>query len=103
MFSIAQFGMRLPSIPSTALFRLLMLVAVIYLPTHLSLTTLGERIRNGFFPEVSPAAPEWEDRVAKRERLGTMLEIQVGPLTQFKASAAILTPLAASLVALVLK
>ena len=79
------------------------LVAAVYLPTHLTLTSVGISIRDAFFPAVSPTSPEWEDRMAKREKLGGQLELQVGALGRFKASAAILTPLAGSLIGLVLK
>lgn len=79
------------------------LVAAIYLPTHLTLADVGNRIRNAFFPAVPPSSPEWENRSAKREKLGTVLELQVGPLGRFKASAAILTPFVGSLIGLLLK
>jgi hypothetical protein len=98
------------------------LVAAVYLPTHLTLTSVGNRIRDAFFPELLPTpedvpeadretreapatehADTWEERAAKREKLGTMLGLQVGPLSQFKASAAILTPFIGSLTALLLK
>jgi len=79
------------------------LVAAVYLPTHLTLLRVGHRMRDEFFPAVAPTSPEWEATTAKRDKLGTLLELQVGPLGRFKASAAILTPLIGSLVGLVLK
>jgi hypothetical protein len=79
------------------------LVAAVYLPTHLTLARVGHDIRDAFFPAVSPTSPEWTDRTAKRDKLGGVLELQVGALSRFKASAAILTPLVGSLIALVLK
>ncbi len=79
------------------------LIAAIYLPTHLTLARVGNGIRDAFFPPISPTSPEWEERVAKREKLGNLLELQVGPLGRFKASAAILTPLLGSLIGLLLK
>ncbi len=98
------------------------LVAAVYLPTHLTLTSVGNGIRDAFFPELLPTpehqpeadheTPEasatehrdtWDERAAKREKLGAMLGLQVGPLSQFKTSAAILTPFIGSLTALLLK
>lgn len=79
------------------------LVAAIYLPTHLTLAQVGNRIRDSFFPAVPPSSPEWEDRTAKREKLGSLLELEVGPLGGFKAGVAILTPLFGSLIGLLLK
>jgi hypothetical protein len=98
------------------------LVAAVYVPTHLTLTSVGNGIRDAFFPELlptpehwpeadreTPEAPAtehrdtWDERTAKREKLGAMLGLQVGPLSQFKASAAILTPFIGSLTALLLK
>jgi hypothetical protein len=79
------------------------LVAAVYLPTYLTLARVGNDIRDAFYPAVPPTSPEWEDRTAKRDKLGGVLELQVGPLSRFKASAAILTPLVGSLIALVLK
>jgi hypothetical protein len=79
------------------------LIAAIYLPTQLTLAQVGNGIRDAFFPVVPPTSAEWEDRVRKREKLGSLLDLQVGPLGRFKASAAILTPLLGSLIALLLK
>jgi hypothetical protein len=79
------------------------LVAAVYLPTQLTLARVGDSIRDTCFPAVPPTSPEWEDRTAKREKLGGVLGLQVGPLGQFKTSAAILTPLVGSLIGLLLK
>jgi hypothetical protein len=78
------------------------LVAAVYLPTYATLTRVGNGILDTFFPRVSPASPEWEDRTAKREKLTAVLGLQDGPLVGFRASAAILTPFVGSLIALVL-
>jgi hypothetical protein len=79
------------------------LVAAVYLPTHLTLIRVGNGIRDAFFPPVAPSSAKWEDLIAKREKLGGLLELQVGPLGRFKTSAAILTPLVGSLIALTFK
>jgi hypothetical protein len=79
------------------------LVAAVYLPTQLTLVRVGNGIRDAVFPALPPTSPEWEERAAKREKLGDMLDLQEGPFGRFKASAAILTPLIGSLVGLLLK
>jgi hypothetical protein len=79
------------------------LIAAVYLPTHLSLTNAGNQIRNEFFADIPPSAPEWQDRTANREKLGSLLELDVGPLGRLKASAAILTPLISGLTGLLLQ
>jgi hypothetical protein len=78
------------------------LIAAVYLPTHLSLTNAGNQIRDKFFAGVPPSAQEWQDRTANREKLGSLLELDVGPLGRLKASAAILTPLISGLIGLLL-
>ena len=79
------------------------LVAAVYLPTYLTFANLGSRIRNAVLPALPPTSPEWEEQTAKREMLGSVLGLQAGPLSQLKASAAILTPLVGSLIGLLLK
>lgn len=79
------------------------LVACIYLPTHLTLTTIGNRIRDAFFPPVPPNSAAWERRMTEREKLGNVLQLQMGPLGRFRASAAILTPFIGSLISLLFK
>jgi hypothetical protein len=68
------------------------LIAAVYIPTHLSLTRVGNQIRDKFFKDVTPGAEDWQEQTANREKLGSLLELDVGPLGRLKASAAILTP-----------
>ena len=78
------------------------LIAAVYLPTHLSLFNVGNKIRDAFLEQVLPNAPEWQDRTANREKLGSLLELDVGPIGRLKASAAILAPLISGLTGLLL-
>jgi hypothetical protein len=78
------------------------LVAAVYLPTHLTLAAVGHGICDAFFPDLSPGEPQWEDQTKKREKLSALLELGTGPFGRLKASAAILTPLLGSLVTLLL-
>lgn len=78
------------------------LVAAVYLPTYLTLTNVGNRIRDAVFPPVSASSPEWVDRIERREKLGRVLGLEQGPVARLKASVAILTPLLSSLVGLLL-
>ena len=79
------------------------LVACVYLPTHLTLARVGGGIRDAYFPSVPPSSSEWELQSARRDRRATMLQLQMGPIGRYKASAAILTPLIGSLISLLLK
>lgn len=79
------------------------LVAAIYIPTHVTLARVGAAICDQVFPPVPPTSPEWDERTAKREKLGAVLSLDVGLVGRFKASVAILTPLVGSLVGLLLK
>jgi hypothetical protein len=80
-----------------------LLVAAVYLPTHLTLIRVGRSLVDSFFPGVSPTHPEWEERMAKREKLTAALQLGVGPFARLRTSAAILTPLLGSLTGLLLK
>jgi hypothetical protein len=79
------------------------LIAAIYLPTHLTLAAAGSALRDSFFPAVAPSSSEWEERVRQREQFNRMLQLEVGPFGRLHASAAILTPLIGGLIALLLK
>jgi hypothetical protein len=78
------------------------LVAAVYLPTSLTITEVGNRIRDAVFPPVPASRPEWADRLEKREKLGQLLGLEQGPVVRLKAGVAILTPLIGSLVGLLL-
>jgi hypothetical protein len=80
-----------------------LLVAAVYLPTYLMLTRVAGRICDAVFPAVPADAPEWVDRLAKRERLASVLQLERGLFGRMKASVAILTPLIGSLVGLLLQ
>jgi hypothetical protein len=78
------------------------LVAAVYLPTYLTLTDVGNRIRDAVFSRVPANSPEWAERTEKREKLGRILGLEQGPVGRLKAGLAILTPLLSSLVGLLL-
>jgi hypothetical protein len=79
------------------------LVAAVYLPTHLTRIRVGDRIGDAYFPAVLPDSPEWISRSASRDQLAGVLGIRDGPLSQFKAVVPIVTPLIAALIGLLLK
>jgi hypothetical protein len=79
------------------------LVAAVYLPTHLTRIRVGNRIRDAYFPALLPDSPEWISRSASRDQLAGVLAIRDGPLSQFKAVVPIVTPLIAALIGLLLK
>jgi hypothetical protein len=79
------------------------LVAAVYLPTHLTRIRVGDRIRDAYFPALLPDSPEWISRSASRDQLAGVLGLRDGPLSQFKAVVPIVTPLIAALIGLLLK
>jgi hypothetical protein len=80
-----------------------LLVAAVFLPTYLTATTVGNRIRDVILAPVPPFTTGWDERLDKRDKLGSLLGVQGGPIGQFKAGVAILAPLLTSLTALLLK
>jgi len=79
-----------------------LLVAAVYLPTSLTLTEVGGKIRDAVCPLPPPTDDEWAERMEKRRQLGQVLQLEQGPLGRLKGSVAILTPLLASLVGVLL-
>lgn len=79
-----------------------LLVAAVYLPTYLSLTDVGGKIRDAVFPRLPPTDDAWVEQTEKRERLGQLLQLEQGPFGRLKAGVAILTPLLGGLVGLLL-
>jgi hypothetical protein len=80
-----------------------LLIAAIYLPTHLTRTRVADRIRDAYFPALSPDSPEWTSQTSKRDQLAGVLGLGDGPLVQFKTAVPILTPLIGALIGLLLK
>lgn len=78
------------------------LLAVAYLPTYLALRRAGEHLREEAFPLVSPSSENFSERLAQRNAFGRLLQLDVSASSSFKAAVAIFTPLAGSLVGLVL-
>jgi len=77
-------------------------VAAVYLPTYLSLTEVGGKIRDAVCPLVAPTDENWAERTEKRRQLSQILQLEQGPVGRLKANVAILTPLLASLVGVLL-
>jgi hypothetical protein len=75
-----------------------LLIAAIYLPTHLTRTRVADRIRDAYIPALSPDSPEWSSQSAKRDQLAGVLGLGDGPLSQFKTAVPIMTPLIGALV-----
>jgi hypothetical protein len=80
-----------------------LLIAAIYLPTHLTRTRVADRIRDAYIPALSPDSPQWSSQSAKRDQLAGVLGLGDGPLSQFKTAVPIMTPLIGALIGLLLK
>ena len=78
------------------------LLAIAFAPSFLAMRAAGDRLRDAAHPLVAPNDPGFADTVAKRNGLDAVLQTNLSASATFKAGAAILTPLASSLLALVL-
>jgi hypothetical protein len=78
------------------------LLALAYVPVHLTLTAVGCRLREHYFPLPLPSDDKWAEICGKRDTFDGLLQLRTGPGTALKASAAILTPLIASMTGLLL-
>jgi hypothetical protein len=83
------------------------LVALCYLPTQAAIQAAGESLRNRALcgddpPPPAPHEDSWNAWYTRRKNLDEMLGLGVGASASLKAGAAILTPLGAALVGLLL-
>jgi len=79
-----------------------LLLALVYLPVHLTLRAVGHRLRDHFFALPSPSDPTWKDVCDSRRAFDELLSLNIGPTASFKAGLAISTPLLGSLTGLLL-
>jgi hypothetical protein len=78
------------------------LLAIAFAPSFLAMRAAGDRLRDAAHPLLAPNDPGFADQIGKRNALDAVLQTNLSASATFKAGAAILTPLAGSLVALVL-
>jgi hypothetical protein len=78
------------------------LLAIAFAPGFLAMRAAGDRLRDAAHPLVAPNDPQFGDVIAKRKALDSVLETNLSASATFKAGVAVLTPLAGSLLALVL-
>jgi hypothetical protein len=74
------------------------LLAIAFAPTFFAMRRAGARLRDCSFPLPQPRDPAFFDVVAKRSSFDALLQTSLSATATFKAAAAILTPLVASLV-----
>jgi hypothetical protein len=78
------------------------LLAIAYAPSFLAMRRAGVRLRNKAYPMLAPGDARFFDRLEARRRLDEFLQTNLSANANFKAGVAILTPLAGSLVSLLL-
>jgi hypothetical protein len=78
------------------------LLAFAFAPSFLTMRAAGARLRERDLPLPAPADLEFADMVARRNALDDVLQTSLTATSTSKAAVAILTPLAGSLVSLVL-
>ena len=78
------------------------LLAIAYAPCFLAMRRAGSRLRNKAYPLLAPGGERFFDRLDERRQLDAFLQTTLSGNANFKAAAAILTPLAGSLLSLVI-
>lgn len=78
------------------------LLALAFAPCFIAMRNTGAWLRDRAYPLTAPTDTTFADIVAKRKALDVLLQTNLSASGTFKAGVAILTPLAASLVTLVL-
>jgi hypothetical protein len=78
------------------------LLALAFVPAFVAIQVTGARLRECAHPLPAPASDMFDAVVESRSKLDALLQTNLSATATFKAGVAILTPLAASLIALVL-
>jgi hypothetical protein len=77
------------------------LLALAYAPCYVAMRNAGEKLKDAFFGKLA-SSPDAVDAMTKRRSLDDLLQLNVSASSSFKAGVAILTPLAGSLVGLLI-
>ena len=78
------------------------LLAIAFVPGFLAMRSAGARLRDAAIDLPAPSDPDFDEAIAKRKALDVLLETNLSATASFKAAVVIFTPLAGSLLALVL-
>jgi hypothetical protein len=102
--ALESVGIRVP-FEHTVLYGLVLsaLIGLLYVPCHQRLTELGSAIREELLPPPDPKAPNVLEVYDQRGALGRLLQLDVSATGSFRASLAILAPLASGVIADLLK
>jgi hypothetical protein len=79
-----------------------LLLALLSVPVYGRLQSAGPGLRDASFPLEAPDSPRWRDGYQDRKLFEELLGLQTGPNSGVLAAAAVLTPLAVSLLSLLL-
>jgi hypothetical protein len=79
-----------------------LILTVIYLPTYVRLQSAGRWLVEHYVSLCEPTSPDWDSRYAKRTQLIQLLQLELSLSGSLQAAAAILAPLATSLLGLLL-
>ena len=80
-----------------------LILALVYLPTLLTVRASGEQIRDTIQAMPEPSDDDLEKKLSKRDTLAKLLHLDISATTAFRAGVAILTPLLTSLTSLIPK
>jgi hypothetical protein len=77
-----------------------LVLALVYVPAHLTVLRCGQALRDRVAPLVALDDEGFADRLARRDRLGAFLGLDVAATASFRTGVAILSPLLGSLTSL---
>jgi hypothetical protein len=78
------------------------LLLVLYMPTYIRLFAIGRALRDAHFPIQSPKSPNWSEWSEGRKRFEELLRLETTATAGIRVAAAVLTPIAGALGALLL-
>jgi hypothetical protein len=78
------------------------LLLALYVPTYTRLFAVGRALRDTHFPMMSPRSPQWVEWSDGRKRLEDLLRLETTATAGVRVAAAVLTPVAGALGALLL-
>ncbi|MFQ6026950.1 MAG: hypothetical protein ACE5Q6_05470 [Dehalococcoidia bacterium] len=79
-----------------------LIVALVYIPTRVSLIEAGRKACDDLLPYVSPTNRLWAQRITDRRHLEELLQVGASAVQSFQAGLAILAPLLSGLVPILL-
>jgi hypothetical protein len=78
-------------------------VAILYIPTYMTLTAVGQQLCESIFPLPAPDDEQWAATYERRTKLEAFLQIQGNVMSNFTDNFIVAAPLIGSAISLLLK